>query len=399
MKKVKVSELRPGMMYDQAVYIDPGNVLVQARQEIQARDIERLVKWGIREVETNGQLIEGEKKTAAVNLPPLAAPVSRGIPEADQIKISADYEAMRKAKISFRTVIKEAAEVIQNNYVALADNRPFDNHSILNIASNLVEEMQARRYLLLAFQTVKFPPFWSVQHTLHAACYGIHLGMALNYTRPRLQELAFGMLLMDAGMVLLPRHLKEKADKLTDNEVSAIKTHPLRGYQILIKHGKVKANLANIALQHHENFDGSGYPQSIKSGQIEESARIARIADCYTALIEKRPQRAAFLPYDAMKQMLSVQMNQFDPKLLRAMLGQLSIYPVGSLVELSSKKIGIVIGCKADKPLRPLLRLLRDENGLPLGGLAFLDLMHDTDLYIVKALSPGSSAIDLENEV
>ena len=105
------------------------------------------------------------------------------------------------------------------------------------------------------------------------------------------------------------------------------------------------------------------------------------------------------LPYDAMKTMLSVQMHRFDPRLLRLFLGRISIYPLGSLVQLSDNRIGMVISCKPDKPLRPLLRLMRDEHGLPFGGLEFVDLIRQTDIYITRALSPATAGIDLESEI
>ncbi len=400
MKKIKVTDLKPGMTFDQSVYIDPTNILVQARQELTAKDIDRLVKWGIREVETNGVLIsEGKAETAAPVAPAKAEPPAVQIPEEERIRITSDYETMRKNKIPFRTMMKEAAELLKANFQALMDTKPFDNHAVLSVAGNIIDELSAKRYLVLALYGLRMNATWPVHHALHAGCYGTLLGVAAGYTRPKLQELMFSMLLMDIGMGKVPLHIREKASELDAAEWTSIKKHPLVGYQILTKNAKVKATLANVALQHQEAFDGSGYPQGLRAGQIEETARIAAIADSYTALIEKRPYREAALPYDAMKNMLSVQMSKFDPKLLRTFLGLLSIYPLGSLVELSNKRVGLVIGCKPGKPLRPLLRLLRDENRLPYNGLVFSDLTLETDVYIIKALEPAASGIDLESEI
>lgn len=405
MKKIKVSELKPGMIYDQPVYIDPTNVLVQARQEILAKDIERLVKWGIREVETNGQLVTtdgGDAPAPAAASGPATAPATASagsLSSEERAKLQSDYEAMRKDKYTFRNLVKETVDTLKSGTQALLENKPFDNHSVLNISQRWVEELTSKRFSILTFRSIHFGPDPVEYHAVHAAAYGVLLGITLNFSRPRLQELCFAMLLKDTGMSRVPAPIKEKAGPLNDNEWSAIKTHPLVGYKLLLKNGKVKATLANVALQHHENFDGTGYPQSIKGGQIEEVARVARIADAYTAMIEKRSYREAHLPYDAMKNMLSVQMNMFDPKLLRAFLGRLSIYPVGSLVQLSNNQIGIVISSRPDKPLRPMLRLLRDENSLPFNGLVFLDLIMENELYIIKALDARETGIDLENEI
>ncbi len=410
MKKIRVSDLKPGMVYDQPVYIDPTNVLVQARQEIMARDIERLVKWGIREVETNGKLVTAEQETSATaTIPPPgqaaagSAPATStggtGTTTEERAKLQADYESMRKNKYPFRNLVKETVDALKAGTLALLENKPFDNHAILNISQRWVDELTSKRFSILTFQSIHFGPDPVEYHSVHSACYGILLGITLNFTRPRLQELMFSMLLKDVGMARVPGPIREKNGPLNDNEWAAIKSHPLVGYKLLLKNGKVKATLANVALQHHENFDGTGYPQNIKGGQIEEVARIARIADAYTAMIEKRSYRDALLPYDAMKNMLSVQMNMFDPKLLRSFLGRLSIYPVGSLVQLSNQQIGIVISSRTDKPLRPMVRMLRDHNGLPFTGLVFSDLINESDLYIIKALDARESGIDLENEI
>ncbi len=401
MRKIKVSELKPGMIFDQPVFIDPSNILVQAKQEILAKDIERLIKWGIKEVETSGVMVKTENpavaESTAAKLPPMRSNSPVSSPE--KLKIHSDYESMRKSKHAFRSLIKEGTEILQNNIYALMEAKPFDNHALINIAQRIVDEVTQKNYMLLSFQGIKSFGDPIAFHSIQAACYGVSLAFTLNYTRPRMTELVFSMLLMDVGMWKVPVHIKEKIAKLNDSELQSIKTHPLLGYQTLIKNGKVKATLATIALQHHEAFDGSGYPQGLKMGQIEEGARIAAIADCYTAMIEKRPYRSAMSPYDAMKSMLSVQMNRYDPKLLRTFLGRLSIYPIGSLVQLSNNRIGVVLSCKSDKPLRPMIRLMRDENGLPYSGLTFMDLIIETDVYIIKALDPANTGIDLDSEI
>ncbi len=429
MKKIKVADLKPGMVFDQPVYIDPTNVLVQAKQEISAKDIERLTKWGILQVETSGRLLNEEANEeaagaataakagaasggaavpAAAGAPQGGAPAGGGgtivSPGGDKkseeiVKISAEYETLRKFKRNFRNLIVETGEVLQTNIQALVDGKNFENQAVIKVAGRLVEELTSKDLLLLSLRGLRYGGNWSIFHSIHAACYGITLGHALNYSRPKLQELAFAMLLMDAGMHKLPGHIRDKAAELTEAERASVKTHPLIGYQMLVKIGKVKGSLATVALQHHESFDGNGYPQSLKSGQIEESSRIASICDVYTAMIEPRPYRKAVLPYDAMKNMLSVQMAKFDPKILRTFLGRISIYPLGSLVQLSSNHIGMVTACRPDKPLRPILRLMRDEGGLPYNGLEFVDLIKQTDVYIVKALDAPSAGIDLDSEI
>ncbi|HMU85081.1 MAG TPA: metal-dependent phosphohydrolase, partial [Leptospiraceae bacterium] len=135
------------------------------------------------------------------------------------------------------------------------------------------------------------------------------------------------------------------------------------------------------------------------AAQIDELARIALIVDSYTAMIEKRNYRPGMLPYDAMRTMLSQDTARYDPKLLRAFLGKVSIYPVGSIVQLSDKRLALTLGCRPEKPLRPLLRLLRDESGLPYNKATFVDLFVSSELYIVRAVDPSVTGVDLEAEI
>ncbi len=418
MKRIKVSELRPGMAFDQPVYIDPNNVLVQSRQEILEKDIERLKKWGILEVETNGNPLSASAESSGAakpvsSPPPVAAAQTAGgkqpamvaeMPRASandpELKqLSVDYESFRKGRRAFRTLVQECAEALQTNLQQLLDGKVFDNQMVMRTAGRIADELISRPLNLIGFHGLRFAGQAHLFHAIHASAYAAILGQAAGYSRPRLHELVFATLLMDCGMLRIPLHIRDKNSELNDAERATVKTHPLIGYQLLVKNGKVKASLATVALQHQESFDGQGYPQSLKGGQIEETARIATIADVYTAMIERRPYRKAHLPYDAMKNMLSVQMHRFDPRLLRAFLGRVSIYPLGSMVQLSNNAVGMVVTSRAEKPLRPVLRILRDVQGGAVQALQFLDLMKEADLYIVRALDPNTAGIDLESEI
>ncbi|MBX7057412.1 MAG: HD-GYP domain-containing protein [Leptospirales bacterium] len=412
MKRIKVSELRAGMAFDQPVYIDPNNVLVQSRQEILDKDIERLKKWGILEVETNGNpinlnVVEAPASGAAAmptattaEQPSMVAEMPRASSNDPELKqLALEYEAFRKARRAFRTMVQECADGLQTNLQQLMDGKAFDNQSVMRTAGRLADELLGKPLQLIGFHGLRFSGPAHLFHSIHAASYAAVLGQALGYSRPRLHELVFAVLLMDCGMLRIPLHVRDKSSELNEAERSTVKTHPLIGYQLLVKNGKVKASLATVALQHQESFDGQGYPQSLKGGQIEETARIATIADVYTAMIERRPYRKGHLPYDAMKHMLSVQMHHFDPRLLRTFLGRISIYPLGSLVQLSNQFVGMVVSSRAEKPLRPVLRVMRGADGATPPNLQFLDLIKEADLYIVRALDPAAASIDLEAEI
>ncbi|HBS06100.1 MAG TPA: hypothetical protein DEA96_14125 [Leptospiraceae bacterium] len=400
MRKLKVAQLKPGMVFDAPVYIDPNNILVQAKQELTQKDIDRLKKWGIEDVETSGQLVQ-ESKAAPVSefdTKEEPTPVSASF-SAEALRLHSEYEQLRKTRNQFRNRLAEYGKTLEQNWKLLNEKKQFDNQSVLKISQSLVEDIFSVPLIIIAarYNYVSSNPI--IAHAVHAACYGVHLGKALNFSRPRLQEVCLSLLLMDSGMTRLPMDLYTSKTDLEDHEKNAIRTHPLIGYKMLLNDARVKASLAVVALQHQESFNGKGYPQGLSGGQIDVMARMARIVDTYSAQLEERPYREAKLPYEAMKNLLSLGTEQYDPKLLRAFLGCMGMYPLGSLIELSTGQIGLVVGANAEKPLRPVLRLMRDEKNLPYSGLSFLDLMEYTQVYIVRAISEKESGVDLEQEM
>ncbi|MCB1140125.1 MAG: DUF3391 domain-containing protein [Leptospiraceae bacterium] len=399
MRKVKVAQLRPGMVFDSPVYIDPNNLLVQANQELSEKDIDRLKKWGIEDVETSGHLVkEPEKAVSDFDSKEEPTPVSASF-SAEALRLHSEYEQFRKNRNQFRTRLAEYGKTLEQNWKLLNEKKQFDNQAVLKVSQALVDDLFAVPLIIVGARPSYVSSNPIIAHAVHAACYGIHLGKALNFSRPRLQEVCLSVLLMDSGMTRLPMDIYSTKSELEDHEKNAIRTHPLIGYKMLLNDARVKASLAVVALQHQESFNGKGYPQGLSGGQIDVMARMARIVDTYTAMLESRPYREAKLPYDAMKNLLSLGTEQYDPKLLRSFLGCLGMYPLGSLIELSTGQIGLVVGANADKPLRPVVRLMRDEKKNPYAGLSFLDLMEHTHIYIVRAISEEDARVDLEQEM
>lgn len=405
MKKIRVTDLRPGLAFDKPIYIDPDNVLVEASQNIEQADIDRLKKWGIQEVETEGNIIEEAAETAeskiksAIRVSSPGSSSEKGISEEEKRILQYRYEEMQKKKSNFRNLVETAGKLLANNLRMLVEEQRFENQAVMKIAGEIADEVHSNKLILLSFEGMEVSMSQVIFHAIHAGTYGVLLASAKQYNTPKLHELMFSMMLMDSGMVRIPGQIKEKNESLDTGEQRHITKHPLLGYQLLVQHAKVRANVANVALYHHESFDGTGYPREIKGAQIEENVRIASIADSYTAMLEKRAYRNSFMPYEAMKYLLSVEMHRFDPKLLKEFLSLLSIYPVGSLVELSDKRIGLVLGCNPGKPMRPVMRILRDQDGKPYDHLVFENLAIRGDVFIQRALKPDESGINLDDEI
>ena len=182
---------------------------------------------------------------------------------------------------------------------------------------------------------------------------------------------------------------------LSERELTQIKMHPVQGYQVLKSLGSISEEAATISLQHHEQYNGQGYPRKMKGIDITEFARIAAVADNYEALVEDRSYRPRCYYYKAMKELVSSGSGKFDPVILRVFISVLSVYPIGSLVLLNNQKIGIVVGSFQNNPMRPVVKVLKDEKGNRIKGIEIVNLLEEQKLYIVNSLDEDEAGINL----
>lgn len=389
MNTIRVQEIKPGMVFDSPVFIDRENLLVRANEPVRSTDIERLLKNGIAEVHTEGSAVVAQVE---------AVPRARLV-EQESIRIHGDYDTLRRNWNVARNDLVSTAEILRANFRTLIERKAFNNHEVIEISQKIVASLFQIPFYLLVLENLQLSESALVNHAIRAGIYGAHLGKTINLTRPRVQELFFAMLLMDVGMFLVPESVRRSPTSPNPEDWKSLRSHPLIGYKMLVNQAYVKTSLAVVALQHHENYDGSGYPRALRENQIDLLARIASIADRFAALLEDREHREGMLPYDAMRVVLGIEAARFDPLLLRAFLGGVTIYPVGSVVELSTGDRGLVLGGNVDKPLRPLVRVIRNKQGKSPANLQFLDLNQEAQIYVVRALPPGEIGFNIIDEI
>ncbi len=386
MKVLKVSEIKPGQSFNKPVYLDKDIVFVNANIPITENDIERLKKFGITEVTTLGDLNTGKPA------PPPELSFFTKSPE----KLEAEnplktlYEQITKSKSQFSTLYRESLETVQYIYRQVSEDKTVEINMFRDVAEKLTEHVKSTPNVAFNILTVPSGGYYLYNQVLQSTLYSLVIGNCMEYSKPKMTDLGIASLFSDIGMTKIQPYISEKTNPLTEEELKTIRKHTVLGYQILTKLIKIKNNLALTALQHHENFDGSGYPQKLSGSNIEEFARIHAIADNFTAQINMRPYRKKILPYEAIKSMISVDMNKFDLKIVRIFLNKISMYPIGSSVELSDGRTAIIIDSNSAKPLRPSLKLMQDASGAYLKDLDFLNLLNDTNIYITKAIETPS---------
>jgi HD-GYP domain-containing protein (c-di-GMP phosphodiesterase class II) len=356
------------MRFDQPVYIEGENILVPAEIPIKDKDIERLTRWQIEEVYTDGREI------AESELPRRPSREGAWFPPREE-KFLRNYRAtVEKVEAIFQDIVDGTSvshepidAVVNENVELLRQNR----HEIVQLI--LLGELLERKEALSA---------------VNCMLLSVVIGVSLKLTSHRQLQLATAGLLHDVGMLKIDKSILGKQGKLSETEINQMRTHSALGYRIISKDLKYPEDIARAALEHHERWDGLGYPRRLKGEEIGLFSRIVTVADAYEAMVSERPYRNSMIGYTAMRGILSDNGKHFDPQVLKAFLESMGIFPVGSIVQLNNSSIGRVSENHPDAPLRPKLDLLIDELGNRLQGQESVDLLTKKALFIVKAVDP-----------
>jgi len=219
------------------------------------------------------------------------------------------------------------------------------------IAGSIAREPSA----LLSVARLKNHDDYTYLHSMAVCGLMISLGKKLGLEADRLRRAGMAGLLHDVGKAAVPLAILNKPGKLSDDEFAVMREHPIVGAQMLME-ADAGYDLLDVALHHHEKFDGSGYPHGLRGEEIALYARMASVCDVYDALTSHRPYRKGWTPAEAMHNMLSWR-GHFDPALLHSFVRSIGIYPVGSLVRLASGRVALVVQAGEKSLLKPKLHV------------------------------------------
>jgi len=370
MRKIPVKNLKEGYTFSEPVYIDSNNILVPAGVEIREKDILRVKSWGIDHVETEGDLVSTgtKKKGTTATYGPLS-------------ENAAAYQIYFK-------MIENMNEFCNNISLGL----PVEASYINEISSRLLKSIREQREHIVSFilgSEIKGKEM--AKSLVNTAILSALTAMELKLPHHRVLHVITGALLHDVGMLKLPKTIVEKRGGLSAAELKHIQSHTLHTYKIVSREMRFPAEVGVIVIQHHERWDGEGYPRGISGNTIDIGARIVSVADAFEAMVSQKPYRNPMIGYQAMKNLLSDNLRRFDPNVIKAFITTMGIYPIGSIVLLNNGTLARVVEVRASSPLRPKMKLLMDEAGqiVDKGSEPVIDLLNDKSLFITRAVDPG----------
>lgn len=242
---------------------------------------------------------------------------------------------------------------------------------------------------------------YTYAHSLSCSVWAVSFGRQLGMQRNDLRQLALGASLFDIGKLMIPGEILSKAGRLTEDEMDVIRRHVDFGLELLGKDGGISQTVREMVAHHHERFDGSGYPNGLKGTAIPLPGRIASIVDCYDAITTARPYQKPISPSAAVKKLYEWRGHDFQPELVEEFIQAIGLYPAGTLVELTTGEVAVVMAESRVRRLRPRVMVILDTDKQLLREFYKLDLLHDrgrTDarggIEIREALEPGAYGID-----
>ncbi|GGA50154.1 HD-GYP domain-containing protein [Paenibacillus physcomitrellae] len=345
MKYVTIEDIEPGQILGKTVYTANGTVLLSAGMQLTVYMISTLKRIGVTVLYIEDQLFEDVELEEEVVSPKLKQAIFREMYELSQsLKSGKDFNTASIAT----NVDMLLNSVLENKDVALhlAEIRTADNAEYI--------------------------------HALNVCLISSMIGINMKLNPSQLKELAIGALLHDIGKAVPESRVPLEKGK---------EHHTWRGYEMLRQKREWSLLVAHIALQHHEQLNGSGEPRGITGDAIHQYAKIVAVANTYDNRISGNPLTGIppMLPHEACEQLMAASERELDRDILVEFMRIVSIYPNGTSVRLSTKETGVVVRQHRGLPGRPVIRIVRktDEDL----EIKEVDLSSETTVFIEAVLS------------
>lgn len=355
LKKILVSQLRPGMYVQELCGDWMSHPFWRGRFRPSADDIQRLSRTSVREVyidTSRGIDVEGPAPALA-ETPPVEVLVQATQTEEKRHEPTTLAEEMHTAE----RVHAQASKVVQSIMKDARMGRALNVGAAEQAVEAITDSVLRNDNALLGLIGLRGKDEYTFAHSVSVCTLLVAFAQSRGMPREMVRELGVAGLLHDVGKIVIPDEVLNKPGKLTEAEFAIVKQHPEAGWNLLRTLTKVGEIPLDVTRHHHERLDGTGYPDKLPDEKISVAARMAAIVDVYDAITADRCYHRGMVSTDALRKMWEWSDGHFDRLLLQEFMRCVGIYPTGTLVKLASNKLGVVVEQHATSLLTPKVRV------------------------------------------
>jgi putative nucleotidyltransferase with HDIG domain len=266
--------------------------------------------------------------------------------------VSSEVEMERAAKIVLRSkqaVVSMFEEARMGNTVDVGGAR--------QLVAEISDSVSRNPGAIINLARIKTADNYTYMHSVAVCAMMVALARQLGLDEAQTRSAGLAGLLHDLGKAMMPMAVLNKPGKLTEAEFDVIKSHPVEGYKLLVGQQDMDPLVLDVCLHHHEKVDGSGYPKGLQGDEISLFAKMGAVCDVYDAITSNRPYKPGWDPAESLRKMAEWSKGHFDTRVFQAFVKSMGIYPVGSLVRLTSGKLGVVVGQEATALTTPRVKV------------------------------------------
>jgi HD-GYP domain-containing protein (c-di-GMP phosphodiesterase class II) len=262
--------------------------------------------------------------------------------------------------------VYENAELVVANFMCTVENGGgIDSILAKNAVAECVESVLHSPDAMLWLSQLRNRDEYTAQHSLNVCILSIVLGRHINLSVADLNKVGLCGMMHDVGKLLIPPEILHKSTPLDEEETRTMKTHTRLGYNLLKSSDNMNASAATVALTHHEQLDGRGYPRRMQESGISQFTKIVSIANCYDSMTSDKAYQKGKTHLEATHILTNLSGTHFDPTLVVKFIESIGVYPPGSLVEMTNGAVGMVVEVHEHAKLRPKVIIILDEEKNP----------------------------------
>ncbi len=355
LKRVPIDEVVVGMHLED-VYNNKGTLLLSANMMITSDEqVTKLKKRGVTTVLVN--VGKGKDAPCATEPKQISAthspdPLNKNRTESHRER--AYYLELDRAKQMHLQTLETTRETLH----AARMGKPVLVTEVEKASEGMVESIMRNPDALVSLAQIKGYDEYTYVHSVNVSIFSTSLAHSMGYDSESLLQIGIGGILHDIGKMQVPDYILNKPGKLTNAEYGVMKKHPVYGLEMVKQRNTISELSKSVIIEHHERYDGTGYPRGLKGDQIREMGLIAAVADVYDAITTDRVYRSAWTPQKALGIIFKGCDREFSRRIVELFTRHLGIYPVGSFIRLNNGEMGVVVRVEKGFLLAPNVLIL-----------------------------------------